>query len=70
MLVKFKNIGHSKKNFEKEIEEINYEEMLSCVTPYCCSSASSIWFSFANKEKTKGNVNANFHTVGYFEIVC
>ncbi|NFM30635.1 hypothetical protein FDC02_04865 [Clostridium botulinum] len=70
MLVKFKNVGYSNKNFEKEIKEISYKEMLSCVTPYCCSSSSSIWFLFTNKEKTKGNINANFHTVGHFEIVC
>ncbi|WP_251861944.1 hypothetical protein [Clostridium sp. Marseille-Q2269] len=68
MIVKFKNIGHSNKNFKKNIKEISYEEMVRCVAPYCCSSSSSIWFSFTNEERTRGRVNANFHTIGYFEI--
>ncbi|KIN82145.1 hypothetical protein [Clostridium botulinum] len=68
MIVEFKNIGHSNKTFEKNIKELSYEEMLSCVTPHCCSAPGSIWFSFSDESKTKGHVNANFHTIGYFEI--
>lgn len=68
MIIKFKDIGYANETFEKNIKEISYEEMVRCVAPYVCSSPSSIWFSFSNEEKTKGNVNANFHTIGYFEI--
>lgn len=68
MIVKFKDIGHGNETFEKDIKGISYEEMVRCVAPYCCSSPNSIWFSFSNEERTKGCVNENFHTIGYFEI--
>ncbi|WCM71318.1 hypothetical protein LZD60_08060 [Clostridium perfringens] len=56
--VDFINIGRNNKNFSKEMEEINYDNLYRAVKP--CLLSSDIWFSYSNEEQTKGVVHAGF----------
>ncbi|MEG1481809.1 hypothetical protein [Clostridium sp.] len=68
--VEFENIGSNNDNFTKELEEITWDSMVSCVCGHCASSSSSIWFSEHehNEKEAKGNVCAGFHVIGKYKI--